>query len=100
LIRLIYCTGKPAKLSSTHKPDKYYASKAVDGIYTEPEDESSMAHSRHERRPWWRVDLVDIHCVWAVNILNRVNGMLYTCFNELINVVNKKFQFKICLFSI
>jgi len=81
LLKLIYCTGKPAKLSSTYKPDLYCASKAVDGIYTEPEGESSMAHGRHERRPWWRVDLVDIHCVWAVNILNRVNGMLHVLMN-------------------
>jgi len=45
---------------------------AVDGIYIEHGYQSSMSHSRHELRPWWRVDLVDIYCVWAVNILNRV----------------------------
>jgi len=32
-----------------------------------------MAHSQLEYRPWWRVDLVDIHCIWAVEILNRGN---------------------------
>jgi len=42
---------------------------AVDGIYEALDD--SMAHSNEETRPWWRVDLGDVHCVWAVNILNR-----------------------------
>jgi len=42
---------------------------AVDGIYETSDD--SMVHGEHENRPWWRVDLGDIHCVWAVNILNR-----------------------------
>jgi len=69
----IYLTGKPAKISSLHGPSKYYASKAVDGIYT--------AHSTLEHRPWWRVDLVDIYCVWAVNILNRGNGMFHVLMN-------------------
>jgi len=45
---------------------------AVDGIY-EPTNgfSSSLAHGYEENRPWWRVDLADVHCVWAVNILNR-----------------------------
>jgi len=49
----------------------FRAEKAVDGIYELPEDSLSMAHSKLETRPWWRVDLGDVHCVWAVNILNR-----------------------------
>jgi len=77
--------GKPAKLSSLYRKNKFFASDAVDGIYAEPEVESSMAHSRRELRPWWRVDLVDIYCVWAVNILNRGNhGMSHFSFNFLI----------------
>jgi len=79
-----YVTGKPAKISSLHNPSKYDASKAVDGIYTELEVETSIAHSTLEHRPWWRVDLVDIHCVWAVNILNRGNGMLHVLMNLFI----------------
>jgi len=48
------------------------AGMAVDGIY-EPINgfSSSMAHSNEETRSWWRVDLGDVHCVWAVNILNK-----------------------------
>jgi len=67
---------KSAKQSSDHVNTKglytYEAAKAVDGIY-EPTDGaySSMAHSNEENRPWWRVDLGDVRCVWAVNILNR-----------------------------
>jgi len=49
----------------------FEAEKVVDGIYEPPEDRLSMAHSKEETRPWWRVDLGDVHCVWAVNILNR-----------------------------
>jgi len=64
-------TGKPAKLSSVQDAIKFPASEAVDGIYTETGIERSMAHSREEHRPWWRVDLVNVYCVWAVNILNR-----------------------------
>jgi len=45
---------------------------AVDGIYETSDD--SMAHSKLETRPWWRVDLGDVHCVWAVNILNRYSS--------------------------
>jgi len=67
---------KLAKQSSDHVTTEglytYDAAKAVDGIY-EPTDGvyASIAHSEVENRPWWRVDLGDVHCVWAVNILNR-----------------------------
>jgi len=76
-----FFTGKPAKLSSVYDSIKFPASEAVDGIYTQNGIETSMAHSKKESRPWWRVDLVDIHCVWAVNILNRGNGALYEYLN-------------------
>ncbi|KAF6037479.1 hypothetical protein EB796_004216 [Bugula neritina] len=69
--------NKSAKLSSEYVETggQYYtydAAKAVDGIY-EPTDGvyASIAHSEVENRPWWRVDLGDVHCVWAFNILNR-----------------------------
>ena len=64
-------TGKPAELSDT-KSD-YNADKAVDGIYEPPSGSelSSLAHSNTGNRPWWRVDLQNIYCVFAVNILNR-----------------------------
>jgi len=73
-------TGKPAKLSSVYYYSKYFAPEAVDGIYDEPNIETSMAHSKKEYRPWWRVDLVDIYCVRAVNILNRGNGVFHILF--------------------
>jgi len=67
--------GKPAKLSSNYieksVASSFKAFKAVDGIYEVIIERDSMAHSEKEYRPWWRVDLVDVYCVWAVNILNR-----------------------------
>jgi len=77
-------TGKPARLSSVYDPIRFSASEAVDGIYIENGIETSMAHSKLEHRPWWRVDLVDIYCVWAVNILNRGTGVLYDYSNSFI----------------
>jgi len=47
------------------------AASAVDGIYKVKNEYQSLAHSKNEIRPWWRVDLGDVHCVWAVSILNR-----------------------------
>jgi len=52
----------------------FEAEKAVDGVYEQEKIIKSLAHSIHETRPWWRVDLGDVHCVWAVNILNRFNS--------------------------
>jgi len=66
-IKISYILDKPAKLSSIHA--HFEAEMAVDGIYEVLD--KSMAHSEHESRPWWKVDLGDVHCVWAVNILNR-----------------------------
>ena len=44
--------------------------KAVDGIYA-TESVDSIAQSNSEENPWWRVDLGGLHCVWAVEVLNR-----------------------------
>jgi len=67
--------GKPAKLSTQYIEENgeysFGADKAVDGIYTSRKFRESTTHSLSEFRPWWRVDLVDVYCVWAVNILNR-----------------------------
>jgi len=54
----------------------FEAEKAVDGVYEEEKSIESLAHSKHETRPWWRVDLGDVYCVWAVNILNRYESKL------------------------
>ena len=73
--------GKPAFLSSTYHDflfGLHKASYANDGVYR-PQDTvaewSSLAHSHEEDNPWWRVDLLRVHCVWAVNILNRGDRM-------------------------
>jgi len=77
---MIYVTfiGKPAKLSSMYVLSsgiEHAASNAVDGVYDENNpDRFSLVSSHFEHRPWWRVDLVGTHCVWAVNILNRFDG--------------------------
>jgi len=69
---------KAAKLSSMYVSRsgiEHVAAYAVDGIYdVDQPDRVSMAHSQFELRPWWRVDLVGTHCVWAVNVLNRYDG--------------------------
>jgi len=66
---------KVAKMSSLYIHSRpsftFEAELAVDGIYKSKNDHLSLAHSREENRPWWRVDLGNVHCVWAVNILNR-----------------------------
>jgi len=66
---------KPAQLSSEYQNLKanrsFQAAMAVDGIYEPSDPFASLASSIRENRPWWRVDLEDVHCVWAVNILNR-----------------------------
>jgi len=76
---------KPATLSSVFVHSKkvysFEAKFAVDGVYRPSGNLLSLAHSNKENRPWWRVDLGDVHCVWAVNILNRYDcklGWLYT----------------------
>ena len=69
--------GKAASLSASYAGSSGYtfeAGKAVDGIYV-PEgvdrDYASVAISANMLNPWWRVDLGQLHCIWAVNILNR-----------------------------
>jgi len=61
--------GKPAKIVSI-KVTPYHlvceAGLAVDDIYNDSHPEISMAHSKTQYRPWWRVDLLETHCVWAV----------------------------------
>ena len=51
----------------------YEAGKAVDGIYlpNELHGLTSIAVTKSLLNPWWRVDLGQVHCIWAVNILNR-----------------------------
>lgn len=52
----------------------YEAGKAVDGIYLpRPVSElGSIAHAEQDdRKPWWRVNLEQVYCIWAVNVLNR-----------------------------
>ena len=79
---MFYITGKPAKQSSTFIDTRSYphlvheASYANDGVYRPlfpniTYELSSLAHSLREDNPWWRVDLLRVHCIWAVNILNR-----------------------------
>jgi len=58
---------------------------AVDGVYEPPPGVNSLAHSDLETRPWLRVDLGDVHCVWAVNILNRFKGKFKLWSNSIYN---------------
>ena len=45
--------------------------KAIDGIYVPDDGVKSLAHSLLEENPWWRVDLGALHCIWAIEVLNR-----------------------------
>ena len=56
-------------MSSVSNPNND-PNKAVDGIYA-TESVDSIAQSNSEENPWWRVDLGGLHCVWAVEVLNR-----------------------------
>jgi len=69
-----------------HTGYAYAAENLVDGLYEPSNTHSSMAHSEVETRPWWRVDLEDVRCVWAVNILNRFEGKL-GCRNGTYNYI-------------
>ena len=50
----------------------FEAGKAVDGIYLpdEPPEYASVAATTKLSNPWWRVDLGQVRCIWAVNVLN------------------------------
>jgi len=81
LRNFVIYVGKPAKMVSIHLTPYGLvcdAGLAVDGIYNDSFPEISMAHSKTQFRPWWRVDLLKTHWVWAVNILNSKMCLLYT----------------------
>ena len=69
--------GKPSLLSSTYTSGRFgflEAKYANDGVYRSHgniSELSALAHSHKEDNPWWRVELLRVHCIWAVNILNR-----------------------------
>jgi len=75
LIAIHLVLDKLAKMSSVYDqhslPFNFEAASAVDGFYKLVDSRYSLAHSLGETRPWWRVDLGDVHCVWAVFVLNR-----------------------------
>ena len=80
-----HISGRPANMSSQF--DTFYQPfKANDGIYIpnmEVNDFASIAHTRFQENPWWRVDLEGLHCVARVRILNRAyretSGMFQDC---------------------
>lgn len=49
------------------------AERAVDGIKIAPGAASFCTHTKKEKNPWWRLDLLDIYYVSAVTITNRVD---------------------------
>ncbi|XP_067950266.1 uncharacterized protein [Watersipora subatra] len=52
---------------------------AVDGIYRPPSNDESLsiAHSDMDENPWLRINLENVHNVWAVRILNRGGEQVY-----------------------
>lgn len=78
-----FTEGKPSSMPSTHTNDDvpytYEAGKANDGIYLPSgHEQDSLAHTTaSEEEPWWRVDLEQTHCVWAVRVLNRALSSQY-----------------------
>lgn len=72
--------GKTATQKATYVGSSAFtfeAGKAVDGIYIPDNPHSSAAAIAETTDPWWRVDLAQPHCIWAVRLLNRP-GMLDT----------------------
>ena len=47
------------------------SSKAVDGYSNTNWNGGSCAHTRHEKQPWWRVDLGNVELVNEVYVVNR-----------------------------
>jgi len=84
---IFFSIDKLAKMSSVYVRAAggraLLAASAVDGIYKVKNEYQSLAHSNKEIRPWWRVDLGDVHCVWAVNILNRYGSKLISKIGSL-----------------
>ena len=73
MLGLIF-VGKPTTMKDEHESGDFPSSRAVDGIYYPPSlqlETISLAHSDTSYMPWWRVNLLDIHCVWGVLIFNR-----------------------------
>ncbi|XP_067936986.1 uncharacterized protein [Watersipora subatra] len=76
--------GKNVSMSSVYLDDSgsqaeatfHGGAFAVDGIYEPPADNEifSLANSLRESKPWLRVNLQKVHCIWAVRILNRVHA--------------------------
>ena len=62
--------GKQADMSSLYASNTD-PNKATDGIYVPEDGVESLAHSVEEEAPWWRVDLGAVHCIWAIEVLNR-----------------------------
>ncbi|XP_067293266.1 uncharacterized protein [Pseudorasbora parva] len=66
--------GGTAVQSSTHPRHKAAAQNAVDGNRNSIMDGGSCSHTREERNPWWRVDLLEEQVVTRVRITNRGDG--------------------------
>ncbi|XP_067930978.1 fucolectin-1-like [Watersipora subatra] len=62
---------------------------AVDGVYRPPADNErlSIAHTRNEVNPWLRVDLEQVHCIWAVRVLNRGDSPARDVYERLRDVI-------------
>ena len=72
LILPTFKLGKQAAMSSVYRSSTG-PSKATDGIYVPEDGVQSLADSDWEENPWWRVDLGGVHCIWAIEVLNRGN---------------------------
>lgn len=82
LVIITLPTGKSAKASSVFPTDESLtADKAVDGIYLPPpalNDRLSLAHTdASNSKPWLRVDIGRVHCIWGIRILNRAGKYTY-----------------------
>ncbi|KAF6020353.1 hypothetical protein EB796_021325 [Bugula neritina] len=86
-LNMLLARDKLATQSSYYDRALYKASHGNDGIYYNASNpRASLVHTEIEYRPWWRVDLQEDHCVWAVNILNRIEVILS----------NPQLQFMLC----
>ncbi|XP_071793021.1 uncharacterized protein [Asterias amurensis] len=80
--RRISILNSPTEQSSGYDDTKYPAKRAADGFigkFVSP----GFSHTGHDFDPWWRVDLVDTHCISKVVLFNRWD----CCSDRLSNAV-------------
>ncbi|XP_039893258.1 uncharacterized protein LOC120736938 [Simochromis diagramma] len=81
--------NKETVQSSTWSGTEHWASKAVDGCRNGQVPQGCCTHtSPTEDSPWWHIDLLGLHKVTAVTIINRVGSTAYRLIGAQILIGN------------